>query len=87
MLITASEIKRLIQKAKLAGADPVAIQELQDHLVEIESGQLASKSKAVFGYEKPEADGSKTVCVSTAPIKPEDDDDLKDILLEDVKKH
>ena len=37
MLVTATDIKKLIQDAKAFGADPKEIQDLQEHLSDIES--------------------------------------------------
>ncbi|MBW4475868.1 MAG: hypothetical protein KME54_03085 [Tolypothrix brevis GSE-NOS-MK-07-07A] len=85
MIVTAKYIKNLIQAAKDAGADPAQIQELQEELSEIESGKLLSRANTTFSYEKTESDGTKVICVSTAPFSPEDDDDFEGVTLKPVK--
>jgi sialic acid synthase SpsE len=61
MIVTAKYIKSLIQAAKDAGADRAEIQELQEELLEIESGKLLSNAGATFSYEKIESDGTKVI--------------------------
>ncbi|MFN6534946.1 MAG: hypothetical protein RM021_001055 [Nostoc sp. EkiNYC01] len=85
MIVTAKDMERLIQIAKKDGVDPAEIQELEEHLSEIESGKLLSSPDATFSYEKTESDGTKVICVSTAPFLPEDDDDFKGVTFKPVK--
>ncbi|MGF1980120.1 MAG: hypothetical protein RMY30_031635 [Nostoc sp. CmiSLP01] len=83
--MTPEDMERLIQRAKEADANPSEIQELQEHLSEIESGKLLSNTNATFSYEKTESDGTKVICVSTVPFLSEDDDDFEGINFKPVK--
>ncbi|MBD1904698.1 hypothetical protein NDI37_02640 [Funiculus sociatus GB2-A5] len=85
MLVTITDIEKLIQQAKQAGAAPGEIQELQEHLSEIKSGKLMSNADTSFMYEEIQSDGGRVVCVSTAPVSPEDDDDFEGVTFKPVK--
>ncbi|MEH1824796.1 MAG: hypothetical protein V7L22_05430 [Nostoc sp.] len=85
MIVTVEDLEKLIQTAKEDGADPAEIQELQEHLSEIKSEKLLSNPDATFSYEKTESDGTKVICVSTAPFLPDDDDDFEGVTFKPVK--
>ena len=86
MLVTVKDIQNLIQEAKNAGVDYAEIEDLQEHLQEIESGKLMSSSDAAFMYEETERDGRRVVCLSTVPVSPEDDDDFEGVTFKPVKR-
>ncbi|MBD1944224.1 hypothetical protein H6F50_17975 [Coleofasciculus sp. FACHB-712] len=85
MIVTVRDVENLIQEAKTAGADPAEIQELQEHLSEIKSGKLMSNAYTSFMYEEIQRDGGRVVCMSTAPVSPEDDDDFEGVTFKPVK--
>lgn len=85
MLVTTKDIEKLIQDAKAAGADPAEIEDLEDHLSEINSGKLMFIPDSAFRYQKIDKDGTKVICFSTAPVSPDDDDDFEGVSFKSVK--
>ncbi|MBZ8182666.1 MAG: hypothetical protein SAL07_20735 [Oscillatoria sp. PMC 1051.18] len=87
MLVTAKDIEKLIEEAKASGAAPAEIEELQDHLSEIKSGALYSKTEATFMFEETKSDGSRVIRLSTSPMSvEEDDDDFEGVTLKPIKR-
>lgn len=86
MLVTATDIEKLIQEAKEAGVTPAELKDLEEHLLEIKSGKLMSDADTAFMYEEIESDGGRVICVSTAPVAAEDDDDFEGVTFKPVKR-
>ncbi|NER36387.1 MAG: hypothetical protein F6J93_20795 [Oscillatoria sp. SIO1A7] len=86
MKITVKDLEELIKTAIESGADTLEVQDLQEHLYELKSGQLLMDRRDItFQSETVEPDGTKVICFSTTPFSPEDDDDFEGVTFRKIK--
>jgi hypothetical protein len=85
--ISANKIQRLIEEAEQAGVPDEELQELRDYLAELKSvGKIMRKVDTEPMSQESRKNGKMFICVSTAPISSNNDDDFEGLTLKPVQR-
>lgn len=77
--VTANELEELLQKYKDASVPDEQLRGLRDQIDRLKSGRLEYQTEPGVRYKEIERDGKRIVCVSSAPMTPDEEEfDLAD---------